>query len=141
MAPVSTSLPRSFRLRGGQVISAATVLKTVDPMIEQSLFSNTALLARGGISGTLAATIVKQIAVTSPSATASSTAVSRPLMCRCAPLYEPAWWSDLSSGGTRQITNNCYNYACDYRTDTFAQPGRAANAMYTALSCAALRTA
>src|SRR5215470_815412 len=48
----------------------------------------------------------------------------RPIIhsCRCAPLYEPAWWND---GGQKQWNNNCYNYATNYRTDTFAQPGRA----------------
>jgi hypothetical protein len=51
----------------------------------------------------------------------------------CAPLYEPGWWND---GGQRQRHNNCYNYGCNYRTDTFAQPGRAAGAMYTAITAA-----
>ncbi len=58
--------------------------------------------------------------------------------CRCAPLYEPAWWND---GGQRQHNNNCYNYATNYRTDTFAQPGEAAGAMYTALTCASVKPA
>jgi hypothetical protein len=58
--------------------------------------------------------------------------------CACAPLYEPNWWND---GGQRQWNNNCYNYACNYRTDTFAQPGLAAGAMYTSLTCAAVRPA
>jgi hypothetical protein len=58
--------------------------------------------------------------------------------CRCAPLYEPTWWNDA---GPKQFGNNCYNYASDYRTDTFAQPGRAAGAMYTALSCASVQPA
>jgi hypothetical protein len=59
-------------------------------------------------------------------------------VCPCAPLYEPAWWND---GGQKQWNNNCYNYATNYRTDTFAQPGRANGAMYTALSCASVRPA
>jgi hypothetical protein len=52
--------------------------------------------------------------------------------------YEPDWWND---GGTRQWNNNCYNYGCNYRTDTFAQPGQAAGAMYTSLSCASVKPA
>jgi hypothetical protein len=51
--------------------------------------------------------------------------------CTCGPIYEPAWWND---GGQKQLHNNCYNYASNYRSDTFAQPGRAAGAMYTSLS-------
>jgi hypothetical protein len=58
--------------------------------------------------------------------------------CECAPLYEPAWWND---GGQKQLNNNCYNYATNYRTDTFAQPGLAAGAEYTALTCGAVRPA
>jgi hypothetical protein len=58
--------------------------------------------------------------------------------CRCAPLYEPAWWNDA---GQKQYNNNCYNYSTNYRTDTFAQPGLAAGAEYTALTCASVRPA
>jgi hypothetical protein len=60
------------------------------------------------------------------------------ILCRCAPLYEPDWWND---GGQRQFNNNCYNYATNYRSDTFAQPGLAAGAMYTSLSCVAVKPA
>lgn len=50
--------------------------------------------------------------------------------CRNAPLYEPSWWNVEP----RQWENNCYNYATNYRTDTFAQPGQASNAMYKELT-------
>ena len=60
------------------------------------------------------------------------------ILCRCAPLYEPDWWND---GGQIQFNNNCYNYGSNYRTDTYAQPGRAAGAMYTSLSCASVKPA
>ena len=40
--------------------------------------------------------------------------------CSCAPIYEPNWWNVPA----RQPVNNCYNYASNYRTDTFAQPGQ-----------------
>jgi len=51
--------------------------------------------------------------------------------CPCAPRYEPAWWNAPS----RQPHNNCYNYATNYRTDSFAQPGLAAGQQYASLSC------
>jgi hypothetical protein len=51
--------------------------------------------------------------------------------CPCAPLWEPAWWNDA---GQVQYNNNCYNYGTDYRTDTFAQPGKANGAMYSAIT-------
>jgi len=58
--------------------------------------------------------------------------------CRCAPLYEPDWWND---GGYRQFNNNCYNYATNYRTNTFAQPGLASGEMYTSIRCTPVRKA
>ena len=47
------------------------------------------------------------------------------------------------AGGTMAAKSNsgCYSYSSNYRTDTFAQPGRAAGAMYTALICASVRPA
>jgi len=55
-----------------------------------------------------------------------------PVKCRCAPLWEPQWWND---GGQVQLNNNCYNYASNYRSDTYAQPGLAANAQYQQITC------
>jgi hypothetical protein len=51
------------------------------------------------------------------------------------PAYQPDFWNFYN-----QIlrNNNCYNYSNNKRTDTFAQPGRAAGQMYTALTCAAV---
>lgn len=40
--------------------------------------------------------------------------------CEGPPKFDPGKWND---GGKIQGCNNCYNYACDIRTDTFAQPG------------------
>lgn len=47
-----------------------------------------------------------------------------PVACKCAPPYEPEWWNQNQI----QQHNNCYNYGCNYRTDTFAQPGLASGA-------------
>jgi hypothetical protein len=61
--------------------------------------------------------------------------------CHCAPLYEPLWWND-GWGGQKQPHNNCYNYGTNYRTDTYAQPGRASGAMYSnPPTCANVRPA
>lgn len=51
---------------------------------------------------------------------------------RCIPTYDPTGWND--SDGT-QFNNNCYNYACDIRTNTFAQPGRATGNQYASIDC------
>ncbi len=58
--------------------------------------------------------------------------------CCSIPTYQPNFWND---GSTIQWNNNCYNYGNNKRTDTFAQPGQAAGAMYTALQCSNVRTA
>ena len=47
------------------------------------------------------------------------------------PPYNPEKWND---GGTIQYNNNCYNFANDERTDTFAQPGRASGCGHS-LTC------
>jgi hypothetical protein len=57
--------------------------------------------------------------------------------CKCAPIYEPTWWNVPE----RQYDNNCYNYACNYRTDTYAQPGYAAGEQYSSINCNSVRTA
>ena len=54
---------------------------------------------------------------------------------RCVPTFDPSAWND---GNGIQFHNNCYNYACNIRTDTFAQPGRASGHMYTSLDCASV---
>ncbi len=58
--------------------------------------------------------------------------------CCAIPSYTPSFWND---GGVIHYNNNCYNYANNKRTDTFAQPGRAAGAKYTSIQCANVRAA
>lgn len=50
--------------------------------------------------------------------------------------YNPAFWNDPA----HIRRNNCYNYASNRRTDTFAQPGRASGHMYTRINCAEVGT-
>jgi hypothetical protein len=52
------------------------------------------------------------------------------------PMYEPDRWNDPYMAGYDygyQWENNCYNYACDIATDTFAQPGRAATGVHNTI--------
>jgi hypothetical protein len=51
------------------------------------------------------------------------------------PKYEPAKWGGNDTYGVVCWNNNCYNYACDLRTDTFAQPGEASGQKWTLLEC------
>lgn len=45
--------------------------------------------------------------------------------------FNPAFWNDPA----HISKNNCYNYATNRRTDTFAQPGRASGHMYAHINC------
>jgi hypothetical protein len=57
---------------------------------------------------------------------------------KCAPLPELEWWNDQ---GLKQFNNNCYNYGTNYRTDTFAQPGRGSGIQFTVLNCSSVKQA
>jgi hypothetical protein len=46
--------------------------------------------------------------------------------------FNPGFWNN---NATIRSNNNCYNYASNKRTDTFAQPGRGCGHMYTAITC------
>jgi hypothetical protein len=54
-----------------------------------------------------------------------------------APAYNPVFWNHPPVQGS----NNCYNYANNQATNSFAQPGRATGHMYTSLTCAGVRPA
>lgn len=51
--------------------------------------------------------------------------------------FNPAFWN----APTVQPYNNCYNYARNWRTDTFAQPGRAHGAQTSTMACPNVTTA
>lgn len=54
-----------------------------------------------------------------------------------APAYRPGAWNVPSV----QPHNNCYNYANDQITNTFAQPGLATGALYSSFTCSAVESA
>ncbi|WP_030677487.1 hypothetical protein [Streptomyces sp. NRRL B-1347] len=47
--------------------------------------------------------------------------------------FNPGFWNN---DATVRLNNNCYNYASNWRTNTFAQPGRGCGNMYKAITCA-----
>ena len=53
------------------------------------------------------------------------------------PYYEPGYWN----GNERQGQNNCYNYANNKATNTFAQPGKATGAQAPYITCADVHAA
>ncbi|MFJ8950365.1 hypothetical protein ACIRO1_09695 [Streptomyces sp. NPDC102381] len=52
--------------------------------------------------------------------------------------FNPGFWNNDS---TVRLNNNCYNYASNWRTNTFAQPGRGCGSMYKAISTAEMTRA
>lgn len=135
------ALPKTFRLAGGDLFGPELAHRAADEEFEDFFCGTAGPIRKAKLGPGFPALLRKEIDRYRKSRLeVLSKAAARPRHagCRCAPLYEPNWWND---GGQRQFNNNCYNYATDYRTDTFAQPGRAAGAMYTALTCAAVRPA
>lgn len=51
--------------------------------------------------------------------------------------YDPNYWNNNQQ---RKQCNNCYNYGCNYVSNTFAQPGYASGQPITSSSCNAVRT-
>lgn len=132
----SRSLPRSFNVVEGAVFGEGVANRASDESFDQFFFGPKGPLRK------VSPGIRKLLDQARPTAADARAALSLgpiifppAVVCACAPLYEPTWWND---GGQKQHNNNCYNYATNYRTDTFAQPGRAAGAMYTALTCASV---
>jgi hypothetical protein len=56
------------------------------------------------------------------------------LFPNCEPPYDPALWSFSYAQPYVQYLNNCYNYATNIQTGTYAQPGRASGHMYVSAS-------
>jgi hypothetical protein len=52
--------------------------------------------------------------------------------------FNPGFWNNDSNV---RYNNNCYNYASNWRTNTFAQPGRGCGSIYTQITCAAMTQA
>src|ERR1043165_7248628 len=131
-------LPSRFRLTTGSLVGSGLAHRAADPAFEEFFFSNKGPFKKVKEATKLRTLIQAEV----PRTTELRKKLLLPIplcpfkiLCACAPLYEPGWWND---SGQKQFNNNCYNYATNYRTDTFAQPGQAAGAMYTALTCAAV---
>lgn len=134
-------LPKTFRLAAGNLIGTNLSHRASDEDVERFLASNESMLRRLRLGDRFADFLLAEI---KRYREYQERWKFRPPhwphreRCRCAPLYEPNWWND---NGQKQWNNNCYNYSTNYRTDTFAQPGLAAGAEYTSLTCASVRPA
>lgn len=131
-------LPGRIRVTEGRVLGRGLAHRPADPDFEQSFFGPSGRFKRvAGIAG-LRSRIRQEVDrahAVRQKFVLQELVFPVKIVCPCAPLYEPNWWND---GGQRQLNNNCYNYATNYRSDTFAQPGLAAGAMYNAFTCASV---
>lgn len=128
-------LPDVIRVAGGDVFGRGLAHRARDDRAEDYLLSPDGPLRRADLDHTVLEQL-PDLAEQFSRIRRAWPAVFPPVLfwpprCRCGPVYEPGWWNVPA----RQPFNNCYNYASNYRTDTFAQPGRAAGAMYTSLTC------
>ncbi|MET0649885.1 MAG: hypothetical protein ABW208_25020 [Pyrinomonadaceae bacterium] len=130
------NLPERIRLSAGNIVGRGLAHRASDAGFEDFFFKG--LFRRAAGVAKLRGRILEEV---ERGRAVRENLLIRPLpfpikiACLCAPRYEPEWWNDA---GQKQFNNNCYNYATNYRSDTFAQPGLAAGAMYTALTCAAV---
>lgn len=83
------------------------------------------------------ATVVRESIAAQVAGTGAVLAVKCPA-CHgaTAPVYDPNFWNNDAN---RRIHNNCYNYANNQATNTFAQPGRGTGHMYTGIDCPKVR--
>jgi hypothetical protein len=134
-------LPKRFRVVGGDLFGPHLSHRAVDPHFEDFICGSTGPIRRLQMGERFPDFLLKEIE------RFNGVRLKFPFRrikwprrytCHCAPLYEPDWWND---GGQKQFNNNCYNYGTNYRSDTFAQPGLAAGAMYSNLTCASVRPA
>ena len=117
-------LPDVFRVAGGDVFGRGLAHRASDDRVEDYLIGANGPLRRAGLDPVVLdglpeeAERFRDIRQSWP--VQFPPIPFWPQRCRCGPLYEPGWWNVPS----RQPVNNCYNYATNYRTDTFAQPGQ-----------------
>lgn len=134
-------LPRRFRVYRGSLSGGRLAHRAADTSFEDQALFQDGLLQKLNLDARTLSFIRRSMA--SVTDVEGVTGIRRPPLvelpkpkCTCAPVYEPNWWND---GSQIQGNNNCYNYAANYRSDTFAQPGQAAGQIYTSLSCVAVK--
>lgn len=141
---------RGFKIIEAQTdVSAATTADAIGDFTQSTVvFGNSeaekqlleAGVAAGAINDDLFGYVSQTIGGGSPSGGAAMVA-GNPGCPPCgggdAPSYDPNFWNDPA----RQPRNNCYNYANNNPTNTFAQPGRGTGQVFGSLDCDGVRQA
>jgi hypothetical protein len=151
------SLPSVFRLVRGRLYGMGLRHWATDRDIEQSVLTDGGVIAAAISDPSTVAAIETEFRREHPppgrAAEDEEDSGAPPLQACDSASPEPdlAWWNDAdedgllctgSTGSWRcQCNNNCYNYATNIRTDTFAQPGRGSGRQIGAMDCNSLRQA
>jgi hypothetical protein len=152
------SIPSAFRLARGRLYGSGLRHWASDRQIERSLLTDGGIIAEA-----IEDPVVREVIETElerehpPTDRAQTEAPDRaPTLQPCdsaSPIADFEWWNDadpcasLCTGSTGtwscQCNNNCYNYATNIRTDTFAVPGEGSGRPIptTSLYCKSLRLA
>ena len=120
----AAGLPKTFRVAHGDILGGGLRHRATDENIDEFVCGSTGPFRALGLDRNFSDRVLKEVEryrELREGWKERRHRWPRNHRCRCAPLYEPAWWNDPSRLGC----NNCYNYGTDYRTDTFAQPGMA----------------
>jgi hypothetical protein len=137
---IADDLPERFRIVDGKLFGAKLAHRPADLGVEEFICGSTGPIRLAQLPEDLM-TIIRQLIEQRRGIVFKWPPKKWPIRvtCRCAPVYEPDWWND---DGQKQWNNNCYNYATNYRTDTFAQPGLASGQMYPyPIACSGVRPA
>jgi hypothetical protein len=135
LAQADPSRPRTFRLRRGVVSGPrGFVARPMDTGFEQELLAWFGTLSPewAGLTRFAGEPAMTEAAGSPALSPELASSAERRRGCAGAPTPDTDWWSD---GRRVQLNNNCYNYATNYRTDTFAQPGRASATPVRSLTC------
>ena len=135
--------PSAIHVHGGVVGTPGAAPNNLDHSREIERFlldtmpAGKASRAAEAVSDPVRAAIEDDFKVKEPRMPASAIGTKQPKPPKCpkcnaalAPAYNPGAWNIPSV----QPYNNCYNYANNMITNTFAQPGRATGHMYTQLN-------
>ena len=125
---IDSAFPRIFRIVDGWIETSKGMRLLADASVEDFLCSSAGPFRRSLLEPAIFRSLdsqrmARRIAKTTPAPSRTRADTPGPIRCRCAPPYEPTWWNDGISPNAKQQKNNCYNYATNYRTDTFARPG------------------
>jgi len=125
--------PGVFRVAHGDIVGPGVDHRIADEDFEEFLLGRTDLLERAGIGEPDIEPLRVEIhRFNRIRVDWHDVLVPVPrVVCPCAPLYEPNWWNVPGI----QPYNNCYNYGTNYRTNTFAQPGKASGQQASTMAC------